>query len=139
LESDSASLALIIFGILGCLIGFFMGGWFWSNLIYVGISWFVAGVAYYFAEREITDGGFLAAFLFGVIGAILWIVIDMSRTQKVSSASLSWKYGDRRSQERSKVSPEDYKCRSCFWFGKPACKRQEKLLNAEPCEDFMRW
>jgi hypothetical protein len=33
---------------------------------------------------------------------------------------------------------EDYKCRNCFWFGKPGCKRQEKLLNAEPCQDFMK-
>jgi len=32
---------------------------------------------------------------------------------------------------------EDYRCGTCFWFGKSGCKRNEKLLNAEPCEDYM--
>jgi hypothetical protein len=36
----------------------------------------------FFADREITDGGILAALLLGIIGAILWIVVDMSRTKE---------------------------------------------------------
>ncbi len=137
MESNNASSALVILGILGSVLGVALGGWFWSGLLYVGVSWIISGVAYFFADREITDGGFLAAFLLGIIGAILWIVVDMSRTQKAISESSHWKFGDGKSYERSKVGSEDYKCRSCFWFDKPACKRQEKLLNAEPCEDFM--
>ena len=32
---------------------------------------------------------------------------------------------------------EDYRCGTCFWFGKAGCKRKEELVNAEPCEDYM--
>jgi len=35
-----------------------------------------------------------------------------------------------------RIAEEDYKCRYCAWFGKPGCKRQERLLNGKPCEDF---
>jgi len=35
------------------------------------------------------------------------------------------------------VYQEGYRCGTCFWFGKSGCKRNEKFLNAEPCEDYM--
>jgi len=33
---------------------------------------------------------------------------------------------------------EDYKCGTCFWFGKPGCERNEEMINAEPCKDYKR-
>jgi hypothetical protein len=27
-------------------------------------------------------------------------------------------------------------CGNCHWFGKPECKRNEKIFNAMPCDDF---
>ena len=27
-------------------------------------------------------------------------------------------------------------CGNCYWFGKVECKRNEKLFNAMPCEDY---
>ena len=27
-------------------------------------------------------------------------------------------------------------CGNCFFFGKEECKKQEKIFNAMPCEDF---
>jgi hypothetical protein len=137
LDSNNASLVLIILGILGGILGLILGGWFWSGLTFVGISWVICGVAYFFADREITDGGFLAALILGIIGVILWLVVDTSRNQKVSSASMSLQY-DKGSYERSLVSPEDYKCKNCSWFNSSWCKRQEKLINAEPCKDFRK-
>jgi hypothetical protein len=37
---------------------------------------------------------------------------------------------------RKEIDPENYRCRICANFEKSECKRQEKLLNAKPCEDF---
>jgi len=33
---------------------------------------------------------------------------------------------------------EDYRCGTCFWFGKPGCERNEEMINAEPCRDYER-
>ncbi len=97
MESDTASFLLIILGTISALIGFFIGDWFWGSLLYVGISWIAAGVIYGLAGREVSEGGLLAAFVFGFIGAIGWVVVDMSRSQNVQ---YSWK-------ERGRVNREN--------------------------------
>ena len=133
MEAGKAGSILIILGILSGAAGLILGGLFWSNFLYLGISWFIAGFVYLLAEREISDGGFLAALLLGVIGAALWLVIDISRG---ANKPESWRYEDRRSYYK-RIAQEEYKCGSCVWMGKPGCKRQEQFINAEPCEDFM--
>ena len=70
MEAGKAGSILIILGLLGGAAGLFLGGLFWSNFLYLGISWFIAGLAYGFAGREVTEGGFLVAFLLGILGAI---------------------------------------------------------------------
>jgi hypothetical protein len=52
------------------LVGFAAIGSFWGSLIYIGISWLLAAGIYFFADREVTDGGLVAALLLGFIGAI---------------------------------------------------------------------
>ena len=79
MKSGEAGLLLILLGVISGCIGFFSGNLLLFNLFYVGISWFVAGLLYLLANREVTAGGFLAAFILGVIGAIIWLVIDVSR------------------------------------------------------------
>ena len=133
METGKAGSILIILGVLSGAAGLISGDLFWSNFLYLGISWFVAGLVYLLAGREVSDGGFLAALLLGIIGTILWLVIDVSRG---GYRPESWKYGDRTSYYK-RIAEENYKCGSCLLFGKPGCKRQEQLINADPCADFM--
>ena len=45
-------------------------------------------------------------------------------------------YGNKQAYYKAEYG-EDFKCSNCYRFGKPGCKREEKLLNAEACNDFM--
>ena len=128
----NASATLSLFGIMSVLAGFLMIGSFWGSLIYLGISWLLAAGIYFFADREVTDGGLLAALLLGFVGAIVWVVVDASRTQ-----SRTVNYPS--SFKDVKTLGEEYKCRNCRWFGDSRCKRKETLINAKPCEDFLIW
>lgn len=135
MEANDGPTVLFVLGVVGVVFGFWVGGWFWGSFVYVGISWIIAGVALKLAERELTEGAFFAGLLLGIVGAILWIVIDMSRSEYDDR---SWKY--RHSQRRyQSIAQEDYKCGNCFWIGKPGCPRKETLINAEPCADFKMW
>ena len=119
-------------GLLGVAVGFLFGGLFWGNFVYLGISWIIAAVIFTLAERDLTDGAFLAGLVFGVVGAVIWIVIDMSRTQ----SGFSYRHYEDKSRYYKRIAQEDYRCGQCFWFGKPACERKEELINAKPCKDF---
>ena len=134
MEAVKAGSILIVLGLLSGTAGLIVGGLFWSNFIYLGISWFIAGFVYLLAEREVSDGGFLAALLLGIAGALLWLVIDMSRGSN-RPETYSPLY-DRGSYYK-RIAEEDYKCGSCAYISKPGCKRNEQFINAEPCEDFM--
>jgi len=82
LEPNDGSPVLIGLGALCAILGLLLfGDLFWGNLPYLGISWIAAGVIYKLAERELTVGAFFVGLLFGAVGAIIWIVIDISRTQ----------------------------------------------------------
>jgi hypothetical protein len=80
IKPGTASVALVILGFLGGAVGVVAGG-VWITLLFLGFSWSVSGVAYFFADREITDGGFSAAFFLGIVGTLLWLLVDVSRTQ----------------------------------------------------------
>ena len=133
-ENDGPNI-LVILGLLSSLVGFLVGGWFWINVIYVGFGLIIAGVVYKLADRNLTEGAFFAALFFGIIGAIIWIVIDMSRE---GSGFNSPKYVDKQTYYK-RVAQGGYKCRNCMWFGKPGCPRNETLLNGEPCTEFRKW
>jgi hypothetical protein len=62
----------------------------------------------------------------------------MSKKEVVTNAKPCENYTQSysRSYEINKVTSEDYKCRNCSWFGLSGYERQEKLLNAEPCQNF---
>jgi hypothetical protein len=90
-----------------------VGGWFWGSFAYVGVSWIIAGAIYKFAERDMTEGAFLAALLLGAFGAIAWIVIDTSRRE---TRARSWGHGDRQRYYK-RIAQEDYRCGNCSWFG----------------------
>lgn len=136
MEAAKAGSILIVLGILSGVVGLFSNNLFWSNLLYIGISWFFAGFAYLLADKEVSDGGFALAFLLGILGAIIWLVTDTSRSGK--SYESSHRYVGRQEYYKMKAG-ENYKCRSCTWFGKLGCGRHETLLNAEPCTDFVLW
>ena len=132
LDVDDTPTVLVVLGVLSIVFGVFFGGWFWGGLIGVGVSWIIAGGIYSLAERDLTEGAFLAGLVFGVFGAIIWIVIDMSRSQggpRIRSYEDKYRYYKR-------VAQENYRCGKCYWFDTPGCKRKETLINAEPCKDF---
>lgn len=133
----NASATLSLFGIVSVLVGFVMIGSFWGSLIYLGISWLLAAGIYFFADREVTDGGLLAALLLGFVGAIVWVVVDTSRTQS-RTVNYPSRFEDKKTHYVNTLG-EEYKCRNCRWFGDSRCKRKETLINANPCEDFLIW
>lgn len=135
MEANDGPIVLVALGFLGVIFGFWVGDWFWGSFVYVGVSWIIAGAVLKFAERELTEGAFLAGLLLGIVGAILWIVVDMSRSEKTPR---SWSYADRQSSYKL-IADEDYKCGNCLWIGKPGCPRNETLINAEPCSEFKFW
>jgi len=47
-----------------------------SILIGVGVSWFIVGIIFAFAGREVAGDGLLAAFFLGALGAILWLLFS---------------------------------------------------------------
>jgi len=124
LEADDGPLVLFGLGLFTVLLSLFIYGGF-LGVFYFGSSWIISAIIYKESHRVMTGGGFLAALLFGFIGAIIWIIIDMSRSQRHYET-------DSRYQE---VEKEDLKCGNCMWFGK-GCPRKEKLLNAQPCPEF---
>ena len=132
MEASRAAILFVFLGVAAGLAGFFSGGFFWGSLLYVGVSWFVAGIAYAFAGKEITEGGIFAAFLLGALGALLWLVIDMRR-----GASGYESRGSGYGTSFYNPGGENYKCRYCRWFGHDRCRRREDLINAIPCEDFL--
>jgi hypothetical protein len=79
MDSGKAGSWLILLGLISGCIGFLSGNLFLFNLFYVGISWVIAGLLYLLAGREVTGGGFLAAFILGTLGAIAWLIIDVSK------------------------------------------------------------
>ncbi len=70
----------MIFGFLGSCVGIVADG-VWITFLVLGFSWTVSGLAYFFADREITDGGLSMAFFLGIVGTLLWLLVDLSRTQ----------------------------------------------------------
>jgi hypothetical protein len=40
-------------------------------------------------------------------------------------------------QYRKSVYEDEYKCGNCRIFGNPGGSRKEKLINAQPCEEFI--
>lgn len=45
-----------------------------SILIGIGVNWFIVGVIFVLADREVTTQGLLSAFFLGVFGVILWLI-----------------------------------------------------------------
>jgi len=80
INPGTACFAFVMLGFLGGFVGLVAGG-VWIIFLILGCSWSVSGVAYFFADREITDGGFSLAFFLGIVGALLWLLVDLSRTQ----------------------------------------------------------
>jgi hypothetical protein len=80
IKPGTASVALVMLGFLGGIVGVVAGG-VWITFLVLGFSWTVSGVAYFFADREITDGAFSVAVFLGIVGTLLWLLVDVSRTQ----------------------------------------------------------
>ena len=135
MEANDGPTVLFVLGLLGVVFGFWIGDWFWGILVYVGISWIIASIVLKLAERDLTEGAFLAGLVFGVVGAVIWIVIDMSRSQ----SGMQYRSYKNEYSYRKRIAQEDFKCGNCFWMGKPGCPRNETLINAEPCADFKLW
>ena len=128
MEADQAGSILILLGVLVYIADLVWGGPFWSRFVYIGLSWFIAGFVYSLMEREVTIVGFSAAFLLGIVGAVLWLVINGSREQSRRVPSTTY---------YPKVcSGRYYYCGSCEWFGHPHCDRKEQFAEAEKCKDF---
>ena len=130
MESKTAFFALVLIGVIACVLDLLGVGLF--GLFYLGVSWIITGIFYALAKREISEGGFIAALIFGLLGAIAWIVLNRDRTQSERRIL----YSANRQAYYRKFAKEKYKCRNCFWFGKPGCERKEEFLNAKPCEEF---
>jgi hypothetical protein len=131
LEPQNACFALALIGVAACAFDMLAGGLF--GLFYVELSWIFAGGIYFFAGRDVTDGGLLAALVLGVLGAIIWVVVDTSRR---GSAETSFRFSDKQAYYKH-IAEGNYKCGNCLWFGKPRCPRNETLINADPCASFM--
>ena len=127
LDENDGPNALFLLGLLSIVVGFLIGGWFWSNIVYIGLGLIIAGIIYKLADRELTEGAFFAALLFGVIGAVIWIVIDTSRSRSRFEQQIQSQH----------VEQEDFNCGNCKWFGR-GCPRKETLINAEPCIQFSK-
>lgn len=68
-EPQNAAFGLALIGIAACALDLLVGGLF--GLFYVGVSWILAGGVYYLADRDVTEGGFLAALVLGILGAVI--------------------------------------------------------------------
>jgi len=44
---------------------------------------------------------------------------------------------ERKMQQLEVKREAEHRCGTCFWFGKPKCKRKEESPKAKPCEDYM--
>ena len=75
----------------------------------------------------VLDGIGFMLFLYAIFG-------DKNENENYPSRILK---PSRHRDNHSEIEPENYRCRICLKFGKSECKRQEKLLNAIICEDFM--
>ena len=113
LDENNGPNALFLLGLLS-IVGFLIGGWFWSNIVYIGLGLIIARIIYKLSDRELTEGAFFAALLFGFIGAVIWIIIDMSRGGSESNYS---KYSNPQ-EHYKRIAQGGYKCQNCMWFGK---------------------
>ncbi|UCE15342.1 MAG: hypothetical protein JSV12_05545 [Candidatus Bathyarchaeota archaeon] len=68
-------------------------------------------------------------FVIDGIGFVIFLYAIFAKNEKPRFVS--------RKQYLKSTHREDYRCGTCFWFGKPGCKRNEEFINAEPCEDYM--
>ena len=81
LSRGNSSIFFPIIGILAGIEGLSSHNWFWSSLLYVGASWVFAAFVDWFADREVIGGDLVAAFILSLVGAVIWVIIDKSRTQ----------------------------------------------------------
>ncbi len=133
-ENDGPSV-LVFLGIVSVLVGFLVGGWFWINVAYFGIGLVISGIIYKLADRDLTEGAFFSALLFGFFGAVLWIVVDTSRDGNRFNSN---RYTNPQTYYK-RVAQGGFKCQNCMWFGKQGCPRSETLINAAPCTQFSNY
>ncbi len=134
MSPDKSWLALLTLGMLAVIFSLLPPFSILIMPLFVGVNWTIAGFIYLFAQREVSGGGFLAAFFLGVLGAAGWILMDIGRARAAGQNESDYK--SRRYDVNENSYRENRKCRNCQSFEKPECKRKEHLLNAVPCEDF---
>lgn len=133
MENLKAAVPFISLGVVCGWLGFAIGGFLGSVFIGIGLNWFVVGVIFALADREVSTEGFLAGFFFGILGSVIWLLLSLSREKTSCPPEYrSWK------GYQKAVHQGDYRCGTCFWFGKAGCKRNEEYINGEPCEDYER-
>jgi len=132
MENLKAAVPFILLSVVCGWLGFAIGGFLGTGFIGTGLNWFVVGVIFALADREVNIAGLLAGFFLGILGSIIWLLLSLSREK----TSYPQEYRTQREYQKA-VHQEDYRCGTCFWFGKAGCKRNEKYINAEPCSDYM--
>ena len=124
---DSSLAGLLFFFICVLLIVFgFVEGFIFVAL---GVNYFIVGLVVAYIGRDVDEVGFLLMLVLGIVGVIVWEL-------KCAHADIEETYAPRVRMRR--LYQKGYQCGDCFWFGKLGCKRNEKLKNAEPCEDYKR-
>jgi len=79
MENLKAAVLFILLSVVCGWLGFAIGGLLGSIFIGIGLNWFVVGVIFALAEREVSTEGFLAGFFFGILGSVIWLLLSLSR------------------------------------------------------------
>lgn len=69
------------------------------------------------------------------IGFVVFI-LGVLLTVGASSYTVWRIFSERKMQHLEAKRLKERVCGTCLWFGKPKCKRNEKLSDAKPCEDY---
>jgi len=120
-DKGSPRNALFVLGFIIMVIGFFIAFAMPYN-INSSYTWYnPIAERYETITSTVTVYGHPIGWVFGGIGFFM-LLIGLMMKPNGSKVPTRMFYG--------KV------CGNCWWFGKPECKRNEKLFNAMPCEDF---
>ena len=110
---------ITILALSGALLVNYLGAsinlFFNLSLLYIiwGFSagWIFAGCIYFFVGRAISAPGLIAALLFSALGAIIWLIADVSKGEYQPSRRKGKFYET--SSRRKTALEREYKCFSC--------------------------
>ncbi len=99
---------------------------FSAAFVGTGLNWIAASFVFLYVNREVTSSGFALALLLGVIGIVLWLLVEPEREQIAHN-------------QKKAVSTEQtqrFRCIDCSLCGFSSCPRGGSWAEALPCPEI---